>query len=218
MRRALFSATATDQVEAWCRLHLDAFLSLTVGIRNAAADLVDQKLQFVGSESGKLLAIRGLVKEGKLQPPVLVFVQSKQRAKELFAELVYDGINVDVIHAERTQAQRDRVEWVLSSTMTYHHLFVSYVHRIGRTGRAGHPGKAITFFTEDDVTEGRLKSIVHLLREAGQPLPDYLLGSNPKQRVRHQTVAEREPISTIPPDFKKKKTRRTKKASSANSS
>ena len=38
-------------------------------------------------------------------PPILVFVQSKDRAKELFNELIYDGINVDVIHADRTQAQ-----------------------------------------------------------------------------------------------------------------
>ena len=38
-------------------------------------------------------------------PPILVFVQSKERAKELFNELIYDGINVDVIHADRTQAQ-----------------------------------------------------------------------------------------------------------------
>lgn len=38
-------------------------------------------------------------------PPVLVFVQSIQRAKELFHELVYEGINVEVIHAERTQQQ-----------------------------------------------------------------------------------------------------------------
>lgn len=40
-----------------------------------------------------------------LQPPVLIFVQSKERAKELFSELLYDGINVDVIHADRTQLQ-----------------------------------------------------------------------------------------------------------------
>lgn len=40
-----------------------------------------------------------------LTPPVLVFVQTKERAKELYTELVYDGINVDVIHAERTQLQ-----------------------------------------------------------------------------------------------------------------
>ena len=44
-----------------------------------------------------------------LTPPVLVFVQSVERAKELFHELIYDGMNVDVIHAERTQAQRDNV-------------------------------------------------------------------------------------------------------------
>lgn len=40
---------------------------------------------------------------------MLIFVQSKERAQELFHELVYDGINVDVIHAERTKAQRDSV-------------------------------------------------------------------------------------------------------------
>ena len=39
------------------------------------------------------------------QPPMLIFVQSKDRAKELFHELIYDGINVDVIHSDRTQAQ-----------------------------------------------------------------------------------------------------------------
>ena len=36
---------------------------------------------------------------------MLIFVQSKERAKELFHELIYDGISVDVIHSERTQAQ-----------------------------------------------------------------------------------------------------------------
>lgn len=38
-------------------------------------------------------------------PPILIFVQSKDRAKDLFHEMVYDGMNVDVIHADRTQAQ-----------------------------------------------------------------------------------------------------------------
>lgn len=40
-----------------------------------------------------------------IEPPVLIFVQSKDRAKELFSELIYDGINVDVIHADKTQLQ-----------------------------------------------------------------------------------------------------------------
>lgn len=63
-----------------------------------------QELIFVGNESGKLIAFRDLVKAG-LSPPVLVFVQTKERAKELFNELIYDGINVEVIHADRTQLQ-----------------------------------------------------------------------------------------------------------------
>ena len=40
-----------------------------------------------------------------VQPPLLVFVQSKERAQELFSELIYDGMNVDVIHSERPQVQ-----------------------------------------------------------------------------------------------------------------
>ena len=50
--------------------------------------------------------MRQLIREG-LRPPVLVFMQSKDRARELFHELVYDGVRVDVMHAERTPEQRD---------------------------------------------------------------------------------------------------------------
>lgn len=72
--------------------------------RNAATDLVDQELLFVGNEQGKLIAFRDIVRKG-INPPVLVFVQSKERAQQLFNELIYDGIRVDAIHADRTQLQ-----------------------------------------------------------------------------------------------------------------
>ena len=42
-----------------------------------------------------------------LRPPVLVFVQEKDRAKDLFNELIKEKIHVDVIHSERSQLQRD---------------------------------------------------------------------------------------------------------------
>ena len=45
-------------------------------------------------------------------------MQSKDRAKDLFRELVYDGINVDVIHAERTQQQREDIIRLLLHTGT----------------------------------------------------------------------------------------------------
>ncbi|XP_021783975.1 probable ATP-dependent RNA helicase DDX52 isoform X3 [Papio anubis] len=174
VRRAMFSATFAYDVEQWCKLNLDSVISVSIGARNSAVETVEQELLFVGSETGKLLAMRELVKKG-FNPPVLVFVQSIERAKELFHELIYEGINVDVIHAERTQQQRDNTVhsfragriWVLICTallargidfkgvnLVINYDFptssVEYIHRIGRTGRAGNKGKAITFFTEDD--------------------------------------------------------------------
>lgn len=173
-RVAFFSATYTVPVAKWALRNLKNLVRVTIGVQNSATDTVQQELLFVGSESGKLLAVREMVRQG-LQPPVLIFVQSKERAKQLFEELLYDGINVDVIHAERTQHQRDNCVrafreghiWVLICTelmgrgidfkgvnLVVNYDFppttISYIHRIGRTGRAGRPGRAITFFTQDD--------------------------------------------------------------------
>lgn len=73
---ALFSATYTAPVAKWALRYVKKLIRITIGERNSATDLVEQELLFVGSESGKLLAIRDIVQKG-LQPPVLVFVQSK---------------------------------------------------------------------------------------------------------------------------------------------
>ena len=108
LQRALFSATIGPFVQELAGSFLHDPISVTVGKENAGAPTISQRLVFVGREDGKLLAMRQLVQEG-LKPPVLIFLQSKERAKELFKELVYDGINVDVIHAERTQQQRELV-------------------------------------------------------------------------------------------------------------
>ena len=144
-------------------------VTVTVGERNTATELVEQKLLYTGNEKGKLIAFKQLINEG-LKPPVLVFVQTKDRAKELFKELVEEGIHVDVIHSERSQLQRDNTVkafragsiWVLICTelmgrgidfkgvnMVVNYDFppstVSYIHRIGRTGRAGRPGAEASY-------------------------------------------------------------------------
>jgi len=68
---------------------------------------VRQSLQFVGNEEGKLLAIRQLIQKG-FHPPALVFLQSQERAQALYEELLYDKVRVDVLHAGRSQAARDK--------------------------------------------------------------------------------------------------------------
>lgn len=162
-----------------------------------------------------------------LQPPVLVFVQSKERAKELFHELIYDGINVDVIHADRTQLQRDNIVkgfragkiWVLICTelmgrgidfkgvnlvinYDFPNSAISYIHRIGRTGRAGRRGKAVTFFTENDAVF--LRSIANIMKEAGCPVPDYMLQMNKPSKKDRRKMAKKAPkrktIRTFPKD------------------
>lgn len=147
---------------------------VTVGLQNSACSDINQELVYVGSEEGKLIAIRQMITSG-FKPPCLIFVQSIQRAKELFHELVYDGINVDVIHSERSINQRQMIIesfrsgkiWVLITTEVmgrgmdfkgvgvvvnydFPQTGVEYVHRIGRTGRNGREGRAITYFTKED--------------------------------------------------------------------
>ncbi|OBS59907.1 hypothetical protein A6R68_08975 [Neotoma lepida] len=188
VKRAMFSATFAYDVEQWCKLNLD----------------------------------------NGFNPPVLVFVQSIERAKELFHELIYEGINVDVIHAERTQQQRDNTVhsfragkiWVLICTallargidfkgvnLVINYDFptssVEYIHRIGRTGRAGNRGKAVTFFTEDD--KPLLRSVANVIQQAGCPVPEYIKGlqkllSKQKKRMIKKPL-ERESISTTPKYF-----------------
>ncbi|XP_070699611.1 probable ATP-dependent RNA helicase DDX52 isoform X2 [Pempheris klunzingeri] len=231
VRRAFFSATCTSDVEQWCRLNLDNLVSVNIGHRNTAVETVEQELLFVGTENGKLVAIRDIIKKGFL-PPMLVFVQSIERARELFHELVYEGINVDVIHADRTQQQRDNVVssfrsgkiWVLICTallargidfkgvnLVLNYDFptssVEYIHRIGRTGRAGHQGKAITFFTEND--KPLLRSIANVIKQAGCPVPDYMIGikkihSKVKRRLEKRPP-KRSTICTTPRFLMKKK-------------
>ena len=214
LRKALFSATLPAGVEKMAKTFMVDECRVIVGHKDGATESIKQELQFVGSEDGKLHAMRSLIQSGGLKPPVLLFVQSIQRAKELFHELVYDGLHVDVIHSERPRAQREGVisafkrgdVWLLICTellargidfkgvqlvinYDFPQTFQSYVHRIGRTGRAGREGRAITFFTRDDAPY--LKTVVHVMRQAGCDVPDWMLKlPNPKKNLKRQLRAK----------------------------
>ena len=198
LQRALFSATIGPFVKELAASFLNNPIELSVGVANAGASSIDQRLVFVGREDGKLIAIRQLIQQGELKPPVLLFLQNKERAKELFRELVYEGINVDVIHGDRSQQQREDVirkfrlgeTWVLICTdlmargidfkgvkMVINYDLpqsgVAYIHRIGRTGRAGRAGEAVTLFTENDIP--KMRSIANVMKLSGCKVPDWLL-------------------------------------------
>ena len=154
---------------------------------------------------------------------MLIFVQSIDRAKELFHELVYDGIQVDVIHAERTASQRENIIrnfrlgkiWVLIATdlisrgvdfkgvetvinYDFPQTSAAYIHRIGRTGRAGRRGSAITYFTRDDLPF--LKLVCNVMKESGCEVPDWMLDmkaiSKDQKSALRKRPMERKTIST----------------------
>merc|ERR1719277_1169036 len=222
----MFSATLVPEVEQWCKLNLDNLVSVTIGVRNLATAQVKQELVYTGTEKGKLMAFKDLVDRG-LKPPVLIFVQSKERAKDLFKELqspIYGGLKVDVIHSERSQLQRDTTirkfragtVWVLICTellgrgidfkgvnLVVNYDFppstISYIHRIGRTGRAGRSGSAVTFFTIEDFEA--LRGIVGVMRQSGCEVPEWMLRLKPKskkeRRMAEQRPPQRKSVSTV---------------------
>ena len=72
----LFSATTSSSISKWTYENLKDFITVKIGVTNSVISSVEQQLIFTGTESGKLMAFRDLIKQG-VHPPVLVFVQSK---------------------------------------------------------------------------------------------------------------------------------------------
>ncbi|OMJ21511.1 ATP-dependent RNA helicase ROK1 [Smittium culicis] len=235
LQTSLYSATIPSMVEALANRIMKDPVKVVIGTSNAATETIDQKLVFVGQEEGKLIEIRNMIQSG-FKPPCLIFVQSIERAKELFFELVYDGINVEVMHAEKTKQQRDRIIenfkkgklWILISTelmargidfkgvnlvinYDFPQSVASYIHRIGRTGRAGREGKAITYFTKEDAPY--LKNIVNVMRQSGCEVPEWMLqlknpDSTQKKNLKKRPI-DRKSISTVS-EFDKKNAQKRK--------
>lgn len=234
--KAMFSATIPSGVEEMAQLIMPDPIRVIIGHKEAASSTIDQRLVFTGNEEGKLLAIRQMIQEGEFKPPIIIFLQSISRAKALFHELLYDKLNVDVIHAERSPKQRDEVirrfkngdVWVLITTdviargvdfkgvnMVINYdvpqTAQAYVHRIGRTGRGGKLGKAVTLFTKEDNIA--IKPIINVMKQSGceSGFSKWLgdagkLSRADKNTMRHEI--KRKQISTVPKVVKEKRKRR----------
>ncbi|KAH3660429.1 hypothetical protein OGAPHI_007015 [Ogataea philodendri] len=235
LRRSIFSATITSSVEELANSIMHSPIRIIIGHKEAANTNIEQKLVYCGNEHGKLLALREMLRKGEFKPPVIIFLQSITRAKALFHELLYDRLNVDVIHAERTQLQRETIIdrfrkgelWCLICTdvlargidfkginlVINYDVPVSaqaYVHRIGRTGRGGRSGKAVTFYTKEDTLA--IKPVVNVMKQSGSEdgLADWLkedLSKLTKQQKKQikNKVVDRKPISTVPSVVRKKR-------------
>ena len=179
----LFSATFSDEIKALADRLLNAPVLIEVARRNQTAELIAQKVHPVGREMKKDLLVH-LVKENDWHQ-VLVFTRMKHGANRLVEHLLKHDITAMAIHGNKSQTARtkaladfkkgelqvlvatdiaargidiDQLPHVVNFEMP--NVPEDYVHRIGRTGRAGTKGEAISLVCVDE--NGFLRDIERL--------------------------------------------------------
>jgi superfamily II DNA/RNA helicase len=199
----LFSATMTDDVRALVYDFSDSKMSapaeeISISPKTRAAATIKQWLITVDKDTKSAL-LSHLIQEQKWDQ-ALIFIEKKHGAAKLVAQLAKRGIEADCIHGDRSQAMREKIltdfksgklKYLvatgvaargidigqLSRVVNYDLPFKpeEYVHRIGRTGRAGVKGEAISFVAMGDfknlcAIESRLKHIIDRREIAGFPV------------------------------------------------
>jgi ATP-dependent RNA helicase RhlE len=203
----LFSATLTTEVRMLAHDFLRSPVAIQVAPHNTAAEQVNQTIYPVDRSRKRELLVK-LLKEGNWKQ-VLVFVNMKVDASSLTSQLQRAGVNAGAIHGDRTQAKRTKVlenfkegkVHVLVATdvasrgldidelphvvnFELPHSPEDYIHRIGRTGRAGKEGEAISLVAQDE--DVLLADIEHLL---GREIPKVIVpGFEPDPNIRRQPV------------------------------
>jgi ATP-dependent RNA helicase RhlE len=203
----LFSATFPDEIKALADKLLDSPAMIEVARRNAPAERVAQVIHPVDRERKRELLSHLIASNGWRQ--VLVFTRTKHGANRLAEQLGRDGITAAAIHGNKSQGARTRALGdfkqgavrVLVATdiaargididqlphvVNYElpHVPEDYVHRIGRTGRAGNEGEALSLVCVDE--HGLLRDIERLLK---RELPRALVpGFAPDPSIRPEPI------------------------------
>ena len=206
----LFSATFSDDIKKLADNLLNAPILIEVARRNTASELVEQLVHPVDKARKRELLSRLIKKGGWKQ--VLVFTRTKHGANKLSGQLEKDGISSAAIHGNKSQGARtkalanfksgsvrvlvatdiaargidiDQLPHVVNFELP--NISEDYVHRIGRTGRAGSEGVAISLVCVDELLY--LKDIEKLI----------------KRKIPQERVEGFEPDPTIRPEPVKKK-------------
>jgi len=198
----LFSATFPKEIQSMAADFLADYIFLAVGRVGSSTDLIVQRVEFVLDADKRsylmdlLHAQKANGTHGK-QALTLVFVETKRGADALEDWLYRNGFPATSIHGDRSQQEREQALRSFKSGATPilvatdvaargldipHVAHVinfdlpndidDYVHRIGRTGRAGKSGLATAFFNESNISLARQLS--ELMQEANQEVPQWL--------------------------------------------
>ncbi len=215
----MFSATFPRQMEQLARRVLNKPIEITIGGRSVVCKDVEQHVILIDDDEKylKLLELLGIYQEAG---SVLVFVDKQENADELMRKLMKNSYPCMSLHGGIDQYDREstivdfknaNIPLLIATSVAARGLDVKdlilvvnydcpnhyedYVHRCGRTGRAGHKGYAYTFITSDQVKYSG--DIIHALELSTQKIPDDL------KEAWDKYVKEMEAVCLVP-DFKEK--------------
>ena len=193
----LFSATFPKEIQRMASDFLHDYVFLTVGRVGSSTELINQTVCYVPSYYDKTQMLLDLTEA--VPGLTLVFVETKRGADQLEDFLCEQGKPATSIHGDRTQQEREaalksfragRTPILVATDVAARGLDIphvthvvnfdlptdidDYVHRIGRTGRAGKKGQATALFGDKDA--GIARALMDVMSEAGQEVPSFLGG------------------------------------------
>ncbi|KAI9265283.1 P-loop containing nucleoside triphosphate hydrolase protein [Phascolomyces articulosus] len=211
----MFSATMPPAVERLAKKYLRRPAVVTIGTAGQAVETVEQRVEMINDENKKKNRLLELLESGTYEPPIIIFVNQKKGVDVLAKALNKLGYHAVTLHGGKSQEQREsalqqlkngtadvlvatdvagrgidvkNVSLVINYDMAKN--IEDYTHRIGRTGRAGKSGVAITFLSNNDT------EVMYDLRQ--------MLAKSPLSKVPSE-LAHHEAAQTKPGIAKAKK-------------
>lgn len=191
----MFSATFPRDIQILARDFLKDYIFLSVGRVGSTSENITQKVLYVEEDEKKSVLLDLLSADDN--GLTIIFTETKRMADNL-ADFLYDqGFPATAIHGDRSQYEREKALGAFKTGMApilvatavaargldipnVSHVvnydlpgdIDDYVHRIGRTGRAGNIGIATAFFNRNN--KNVVKGLIEILGEANQEVPDFL--------------------------------------------
>lgn len=191
----MFSATFPKEIQTLAKDFMHDYIYLAVGRVGSTNEFIRQRLLYAEEEQ-KIKLLVNLLRESE-KGLVIVFVETKKKADTIERYLSNEQFPAISIHGDRTQEEREQAlryfksgfrPILVATDVAARGLDISnvkhvinydlpsniddYVHRIGRTGRAGNLGLATSFVNEQN--RPILRDLLHLLAEANQEIPSFL--------------------------------------------
>ncbi|KAF7546038.1 hypothetical protein G7046_g9426 [Stylonectria norvegica] len=205
----MYTATMPPLLEKIAKKYLRRPAVVTIGNAGEAVESVEQRVEFISGEDRRKKRLQEILASDAFAPPIIVFVNIKRNCDAVARDIKQMGWSAVTLHGSKTQEQR---EAALASVRAGHTQVLvatdlagrgidvpdvslvvnfnmatnieSYTHRIGRTGRAGKSGIAITFLGNEDSDN---------MYDLKQILSKSAISKVPEELKRHE-AAQSKPI------------------------